>query len=162
MLPDPYLTWWGRATDVPPEKSHGVVLVSATEIDGPFWGPDELNPYGQFMNIRPVANLGGSILVFEGDFDLHLATAQALMKKAWEVYVAGHQEEAVQEILKAAELAPTQPGPPYLLGFILVKAHRLGPARLQFQAALDLAQTYHPEYQSSWVYMIKAQVARLQ
>jgi Flp pilus assembly protein TadD len=114
------------------------------------------------MNIRPVANLGGSILVFEGDFDLHLATAQARLNKGWELYAAGQQEGAVQELLKAAELAPSNPGPPFLLGFVLAHAHRTGPARIQLQAALDLAETHHPEYQSFWMYMITAQLARLQ
>src|SRR5262249_55496144 len=70
LLPDPFLRWWGDPIEVPPESYHGTVLISGTEVAAPYWGPDALNPYATFLNRRPVANIGGSILVFDGDVDL--------------------------------------------------------------------------------------------
>jgi 4-amino-4-deoxy-L-arabinose transferase-like glycosyltransferase len=161
MLPDPFLWWWGEPAAVPPENFPGVVLISATEISGPDWGPAELNPYSHFLASQPAANLGGSILVFEGNVDLRAAAAQAHMTKGWDLYDAGQPEIAMQELLKAEELAPHHPGPPSMLGAILAKAQRTEEARTQLTLALKLAQAAHPEFHSVWLDLIKAQLADL-
>jgi len=162
MLPDPFLWWWGKPAPVPPEKFQGVVLISATEISAPYWGPDELNPYSYFLELKPAANIGGSILVFEGNVDLRAAAAEGYMTEGWNLYEAGQQEAAIQELLKAGELAPTHPGPPSMLGAILAKAQRTNAARIQLENALKLAQAAHPEFQSIWLPLIKAQLRALE
>ena len=162
LLPDPFLWWWGEPAQVPPENFQGVVLISATEMSAPDWGPEELNPYGHFLASQPAANLGGSILVFEGDVDLRAVAAQAHMTKGWDLYKSGQQELAVQELLKAEELAPDHPGPPSMLGAIYAETQRTDEARTQLGIALKLAQAAHPEFQSIWLPMIKAQLKALE
>ncbi len=162
LLPDPFLWWWGEPALVPPENFQGVVLISATETSSADWGPAELNPYSQFLASRPAANIGGSILVFEGNVDLRAAAAQGHMTKGWDLYKAGQPETAVQELLKAEELAPNHPGPPSMLGSIFAETRRTEEARAQLIIALRLAQAAHPEFQNIWLPLIKAQLKDLE
>jgi tetratricopeptide (TPR) repeat protein len=161
LLPDPFLRWWNDPIQVPPANYHGVVLITATELAAPYWGADELNPYSSFLHRKPLANIGGSVLVYEGDIDLHRASAIGHMYKAWDFIAAKNQEVAIQEALKAAELAPDHPGPPFIVGYILAQAKRTEAARIQFEDCLKLAEAAHPEYQSLWVMAAKAQLAIL-
>jgi len=158
MLPNPFLK--GQDT-IPPATYHGVVLINGTNIAGSYFGEGALNPYGDFLKLKPVANIGGSVLVYEGDTDLRRAAAIAHMFKAWEFFDAKNQEAAIQEALKAGDLAPDHPGPPYIVGYILAQAHRTGAARAQFEDSLKLAEAAHPEFQPVWANAAKAQLARL-
>jgi len=160
LLPDTFMAYWRTPIQIPPEKYHGVVLITGTEMAGLYWGRGILNPYSRFLDAPPVANLGGSILVFEGDVDLRRASAIAHMYKAWEFIAANNQEEAIQEALAAGELAPDHPGPTYITGIILAHAKRTEAARIQFEACLKLAQA-HPEDMSAWVKTAEAQLAAL-
>ena len=160
-LPDPFLRWWKEPIQVPPEYYHGVVLISGTEVAAPYWGAAGLNPYSQFLDEKPVANIGGSVLVYEGVVDLRRACAIAHMYKAWDYIAAKNQEAAIQEALKAGELAPDHPGPPFIVGYILAQAKRTEAARIQFEASLKLAEAAHPEFQEIWVMAAKAQLAIL-
>jgi hypothetical protein len=161
LLPDPFLRWWNTPIQVPPEVFHGVVLINATELGAPYWGLAPLNPYSRFLETPPSDNIGGSILVYEGDVDLRAPSAFGHMYKAWDYIHAQQQEPAIQEALKAGELAPDHPGPPFILGYILAIAHRPEAARVQFEAALKLAEAAHPEYQDLWIRATKAQIAIL-
>lgn len=161
LLPDPFLRWWRAPVDIPPETYHGVLLISGTEIAAPYWGSQSLNPYSAFLHQRPVANIGGSILVFEGESDLRPAAATAHLYKAWDL-VAGHDPEgSIQEALKAQELAPQHPGPPFLIGYILAQSKRTEAARIQLEESLRLAHAAHPDYDSDWEIVAKAQLALL-
>jgi len=160
-LPDPFLAWWHTPVQVPPETYHGVVLISVTEMAAPYWGWDQLNPYNHFLHVKPVANVGGSVLVYEGDIDLRRASAIGHMYKAWDFLDHKNQEAAIQEALRAGELAPDHPGPPFIVGYILARAKRTGAARIQFEACLKLAEAAHPEYDSLWVNAAKSQLAIL-
>ena len=73
-LPTAVNLWWIPVRmDVPP-RIHGVVLISDIELKGldlPFGQP---NPYAQFRDLQPAAILDGGLFVFEGDFDMSLAS----------------------------------------------------------------------------------------
>jgi len=160
-LPDPFLAWWHVPVQVPPETYHGVVLISATEMAAPYWGWEQLNPYNHFLHVKPAANVGGSVLVFEGDIDLRRASALGHMYRAWDFLARKNQEAAIEEALKAGELAPDHPGPPFIVGYVLARAKRTEAARIQFQACLKLAEAAHPEYDSLWINAAKSQLAIL-
>ncbi|MGO8813966.1 MAG: glycosyltransferase family 39 protein [Terriglobia bacterium] len=160
-LPDPYLRWWHDPIPVPPETYHGVVLISATEMAAPYWGSEALNPYIHFLKVKPVASIGGSTMVFEGDIDLRRASALGHMYKAWDLIAAKNQEAAIQEALQAEDIFPTHPGPPFIIGYILAKAKRTEAARIQFETSLKLADGADPAFQSLWVIASKAQLAIL-
>ncbi len=160
-LPDPFLRWWDVPIQVPPESYRGVVLISATEAASPYWGGDKLDPYSGFLQAKPAANIGGAVLVFEGDIDLRRACAIGHMYKAWDFIHADKQEAAIQEALKAGKIAPDHPGPPFIIGYILAQAKRTEAARAQFEQALKLAEAAQPEFQSLWVPATEAEIAAL-
>jgi Flp pilus assembly protein TadD len=83
------------------------------------------------------------------------------MYKAWELIAAKNQEAAIQEALKAGELAPDHPGPPFIVGYVLANAKRTEAARTQFEACIKLAEAINPKFQSLWVRAAKAQLAIL-
>jgi 4-amino-4-deoxy-L-arabinose transferase-like glycosyltransferase len=60
----------------------GPVFLSTSELTGRFWGPGDLNPYLQFMKVRPTALIGNSILVFDGSFEIPLASAISHQREA--------------------------------------------------------------------------------
>ena len=161
LLPDPFMGWWREPTEVPPETFHGVVLISATELAAPYWETEALNPYAGFLRAKPVANLGGSILVYEGDVDLRGAAATAHLDKAFQLAVSRQNEAAIQEALRAEELAPAHPGPPFIIGYILAHSGRTEAARIQLETSLNLAQEGAPGFQSQWTAAAQAQLARL-
>lgn len=160
-LPDPFLRWWDVSIPIPPETYHGVVLISGTEMASPYWGADPQNPYSRFLHEKPVANIGGSLLVFEGDIDLRRASAFGHMYRAWDFIYAKNSEAAIQEALKAEEIAPDHPGPPFIIGYALAQAKRTEAARIQFEESLRLAEAAPPGFQSLWVPANKAQLAAL-
>lgn len=160
-LPDPYLRWWHDPIAVPPETYRGTVLISATEMAAPYWGSESLNPYIHFLHTKPLANIGGSILVYEGEIDLRRASATGHMYRAWDLINGQQQEAAIQEALKAEDMVPQHPGPPFIVGYILSKAQRTQAARIQFEESLKLAEAANPEYQSLWILANKAQLAIL-
>jgi hypothetical protein len=160
-LPEPSLYWWGERVPPPPEHFHGTVLISATELSAADWGPQELNPYSHFFDAEPTDNIGGSILVFDGDNDLRAAAAEIHMTNGWDLYKSGQPDAAMQEFAKAAELAPKHPGPPAMMGTILAEAHRTEEARDKLILAFHLARASDPEFHDIWLDLVKARLAAI-
>ncbi|MEO8131963.1 MAG: hypothetical protein ABI822_33015, partial [Bryobacteraceae bacterium] len=96
----------GFPTPVQPPSVRGVVLISATEIDGLYWGPRELNPYLPFLEKTPDDMIGDSILVFRGSFHLPLASAITHASASQQLQQEGRFNEALAEAQTAARLAP--------------------------------------------------------
>jgi tetratricopeptide (TPR) repeat protein len=160
-LPDPFTTFWGGPVQVVPEVYEGTVLISATELDGTYTGPDELNPYSQFQKMQPVANVGGSILVFQGRFEMREAHALSLANQALELQLSGHLPEALNEARQVVALQPSLPFSHYALGYYLALAKQNEEARLEYETALRLARTVHPEYLWYWIPFLEARLASL-
>src|SRR5207248_7586290 len=66
--------WLQPSIDVP-ASIDGPVLISAGVLSGYEFGPGELNPYDQFQHIRPSAVIEHGVFVFDGHFDIPLASA---------------------------------------------------------------------------------------
>jgi Dolichyl-phosphate-mannose-protein mannosyltransferase len=160
-LPEPLAGWWKKPVQVVPQVYEGTVLISATELDGTYYGPAELNPYSQFQKLRPDATLGGSILVFRGTFKMTLASAMSRANHALELQRGGHLQEATEEARSALALEPGLPFSHYAMGYYLALAKQTGAARSEYQTALRLAQTVQPKYLWYWVPFLEAQIKSL-
>ena len=143
-----------RVTPVPKMIS-GIVLVSASELDGHLWGPDVLNPYDQFSHLRPDAIPGNVVLVFHGSFDVPLASAYSHLGAAGVLTREKKMTEAVAEAEEAARLAPDSAQIQAGLGRTLMAAGRTEEAKQANATALRLAQTVHPEFQESLIRQIR-------
>jgi hypothetical protein len=161
LLPDPFAGWWGKPVDVVPQIYQGTVLVSATELSGAYWGPGELNPYDQFWKTRPVANLGGSILVFEGRFDLALASALSHTNLAFRLASDRKLGQALEQAKEGVALAPRHMATHFTLGYLLAQQNQKAEARREYQTALSLAEQVHPEFVGYWVPFLRKAIAGL-
>jgi hypothetical protein len=159
LLPDPYSRWWGDPVEVAPQAVQGTVLISATELAGTYWGPGELNPYEQFLRTRPAANIAGCILVFQGRFDVRLASALSHANKAWELIATRHLDQALAEARTAVGLAPRSVYAQYALGYALNQTKQRAEARRAYQTALALAETVYPDFQSYWIPFLRNQLS---
>ncbi|PYV76577.1 MAG: hypothetical protein DMG97_03895 [Acidobacteria bacterium] len=122
------------------------MAISAGVLSGYEFGPDSLNPYDQFQRIRPTAAMEHGIFVFDGHFDIPLASALNYVTQAQLLMKQSRLDQALSETQLAVALAPdsiqTQSG----FGYLLLKLKRPDEAREHLQKALALAETVHPEF----------------
>jgi hypothetical protein len=74
-LPTMVNLWWIPVPMNVPAQIDGPVLISDDELEGvdlPFGQP---NPYAQFKKLKPTAILDGGVLVYDGHFDVPLASS---------------------------------------------------------------------------------------
>ena len=63
----------------PPATASGTFIISSLAMSGIEWEPGALNPYAEFLRAKPVANIGGAMLVYQGTYDLRGAQAVELI-----------------------------------------------------------------------------------
>lgn len=136
----------GRS-QVVPSQIQGPVFLGSIELAGFDFGPDEMNPYHQFVNLRPTAIIADEILEYDGSFSMpevagvsHFGAANALMRqKKFDV--------ALEECKRAAELDPQLIYPHEMLSALYAQRKQLNEAASEYQEALHIYQTVHPDYQ---------------
>lgn len=160
-LPDNFTLWWGKSVEVVPQTYEGTVLISATELNGTYTGPDKLSPYEPFRKLKPTANVGGSVLAFQGRFDMTEAAALSRAQHAWQLQTKGQLTEAFTEARESVALAPGMTYAHYMMGNILAAANLPGGARREYEAALELARSKYPQYQWFWIPFLEPLIKRL-
>ncbi len=141
-----------------PIRIRGTILVSALDASGAIWGPGDRNPYRQFQDGHPAELIGNSILVYRGDYDVHLAAAESHASQA-PLLLRMHQENAaLSEVTEAIQLAPESPALQAVLGGTLLQMGRKQDAEQAFAKALQQARDHHPDDESAEV---KAQITRI-
>jgi tetratricopeptide (TPR) repeat protein len=145
-LPTINTLWLNQRIEVP-ASIDGPVLVSASNLSGFEFGPGPLNPYEQFKRLRPTAVVGGGVFVFDGHFEMPLASALGRVQKAQNLLAAGQAEQALSEAQAAAALAPEAVQTRMALGDVLAASGRKEEARAEYEKALSLAKTIEPEFQ---------------
>lgn len=161
LLPDAFDPWWKKPANVVPPTLDGTLLIGATQMASVYWGPGELSPYQQFLRIRPADNIGGAILVFKGQFNLTVASEWSRLYYAWELFANRQLDRAIAEARGVVARAPRMVPAHYTLGFMLAEARQRDEARREYETALSLARTIHPEYQWFWVPFLQRQLDRL-
>jgi hypothetical protein len=130
-----------------PASIDGPVLISASDLSGFEFGPGPLNPYEQFKRLKPTAVIGHEVFVFDGHFDIPLASALSRVQKARNLLAAGQAEPALAEAQAASALAPDAVQTRMALGDVLAASGRADEARAEYEKALQLAKTVEPEFQ---------------
>ena len=146
--------WLQPSMDVPPSID-GPVLISASVLSGYEFGPGPLNPYDQFQRLTPSAVIEHGVIVFDGHFDILLASALNHVTQAQLFDRAGNLDQALQEAQTAVQLAPASVQSQAELGHILAKLNRKEEARQAFQTALILSSSIRPEFQQGWVPVLR-------
>lgn len=142
-------TWLRESMDVP-ASIDGPVLISAGVLSGYEFGPGELNPYDQFTRLRPTAVIEHAVFVFDGRFEIPLASALNHLTQSQLQEQAGHTDQALAEAQTAVQLAPNSLQTQARLGFLLMKSGRPEEGQQALERALTIAETVKPELQSGW------------
>jgi Dolichyl-phosphate-mannose-protein mannosyltransferase len=145
-LPTISTLWLNQEIPVP-ATIDGPVLISASNLSGFEFGPGSLDPYGQFRQLAPTAVIEHGIFVFDGHFDVPLASALSRIQKAQNYLAAKQTEAALTEAQAAVTLAPNAVQSQMMLGDVLQVMGEVGGARSAYARALQLAQTIEPEFQ---------------
>jgi len=145
-LPTIETLWLNERTQSPPSID-GTVLISAVNLTGFEFGPGSLNPYEQFKKIKPTDVIGNEVFVFNGHFDLPLASALGRIQNAQNLLAAKQTDAALSEAQAAVALAPKSVSARTILGDVLTATGRLEEARTEYEKALQFAKTIEPEFQ---------------
>jgi hypothetical protein len=142
---------WLQPSIEVPANIDGPVLISAGVLSGYEFGPGALNPYDQFQRIQPTAVIEDGIFVFDGKFDIPLASSRNHVTRAQLAMQMDQLDRALDEAQSAVTLAPDSVPAQSELGDVLTRLNRTHEAQEAYARALSLAQTVHPEFQSGWV-----------
>jgi hypothetical protein len=128
----------GDAEAVPPAQASGNFLISALSYSGIEWEPGDLNPYAPFRNAKPEANIGGSMLVYRGTFDLRALEAATYTARA-NSHLAKEPQTALAEATAAVALMPRSVRAHLAMAEALAATGNTAQARLEFERALKQA-----------------------
>jgi hypothetical protein len=145
-LPTLSTLWLNQQIDVPPSID-GPVFISTGNLSGFEFGPGPLDPFDQFKRLTPTAVIDDSVFVFDGKFDVRLASAISKVQKALNFAQAKQLDAALQEADAAVALAPDSVDTQLALGDILRDLGQTQQARTSYERALQLAKTIEPEFQ---------------
>jgi hypothetical protein len=141
---------WLQPSIEVPASVDGPVLISAV-LSGYEFGPGQLKPYDQFQRLQPTAAIEDGLFVFDGHFEIPLATALNHVTRAQLAVQNKHLDETLPEAQAGVALAPRSVQAQAKLGDVLRRLQRPEESRQAFQKALDAAKTIHPEFQSGWL-----------
>jgi dolichyl-phosphate-mannose-protein mannosyltransferase len=159
-LPTPDTMWFGEQTDVPP-VIQGPVFISASDLAGEELGSNILNPYRNFQHLHPSAFIEDGVFVFDGKFEVPLASALGHIQRSQISLDHQQFEDALTEAQAAASVAPNDIQPQMMLGDVLTAMHRDVEARPAYERALAIVQTMEPEAKNLWTATVQKQLDRL-
>jgi tetratricopeptide (TPR) repeat protein len=151
---------WMREVDLAPPAIDGPVLISAGDLSGFEFGAGPLNPYEQFKQLHPAAEIDYGVFVFNGHFDLPFASALGHLQNARNLLAAKQLPQALSEAQQSVALAPESVETNSILGDVLTALQRPQEARQSYETALHLAETVEPEFQISRAADLKAKLAK--
>ena len=140
--------------DVPPSID-GPVLLSAGVLSGFEFGPAPLNPYERFKALKPIAVIDYGVFVYNGHFDLTLASALSHTQKAGILLSAGNAQAALAEARQGQALAPDSATVLLTLGQALEANGNHTDATLQYKQALKLAEAAQPKFQAGTIAQLR-------
>jgi hypothetical protein len=145
-----------------PSPVEGTLLISTSQLSGMIWGPPELNPYGPLWHVKPVANLGGHTLIFQGRFDLPPLSAASHSTEAQVLASQGRLDEALAEARTAVEMAPQRMQCHLTLAQVLAKRKQLPEARAEYREAIRLAELGEPGYYRIPLWTARSELSALE
>lgn len=141
-------------------KVNGTVLISADELSGEGWGPDELNPYAQFWKLKPADLIDNSVLVFHGNFDLSDASAKNYAFAAMGLMKEKRYDDALVEAQAGAAADPNDVASQTAMCRVLMHLGRKDEAHEAYLRGVALANAVHPEYQGYWLWLLDSSGAK--
>jgi hypothetical protein len=146
---------------VVPQPIEGTLLISVFTLSGWASGPAELNPYAPLWHMKPVANLGGHTLVFQGRFDLPLLTAASHSRMALIFAAQERLEEALTEARIGVKMDPQDMDNRLTLAEVLTQAKQYSEARSEYVEAIRLSEAQGTGYRWASIGAARSELAAL-
>ena len=127
-----------------PPVIEGTIFLSVASF--PPLGGDE---YAPILKTKPITQIGGSIFVYQGRFEIPLVAALSYAGRADQFIELDRLDEAVADGQKAVELAPNDPRPHLILGAVLTLSKRPDEARRELETSIKLAEA-NPSMVFEW------------
>lgn len=157
-LPIPDSEWFGDQIDTPPTID-GPVLISASDLVWYEGGSNVLNPYREFRKLRPTTVIEHGVFVFDGTFNVPLASALGHVSRARGLLDQKKFPEALAEAQAAIALAPDDMPPQMVLGDALTANHRDADAKVAYEKAMTIAATMEPDAREVWEQRIRKKLS---
>ena len=145
-LPTFFTMVMGGGQESVPEQIQGPVFVSSEEIVGSFWGSPEMNPYLDFVEMRPSRVVAGEILEYDGNFPARKIAAVGQFIMANGLLRQGKADQAVTHAEMAVALDPSSLYAHETLAFVYAANRRREDAMREYQAAMQVFGAVNPEF----------------
>jgi hypothetical protein len=136
-----------RPQQVVPQEIEGPVFLGSHELAGFDWGPDDMNPYNQFRGLHPSVVLQGEILKFDGTFHVNQVAALSHFVVADQMLRQKQLDRAIVEFKLAEQLDPEAILTHQMLATLYAQMKQPADAMREYQAAMHIYQTVHPDFQ---------------
>ena len=156
LMPGSY-DW--NATEEPVEPIPGVIegtVLLSVAVLPPLGG----NEYTSVIASEPVAQIGGSIFVYRGRFEVPLASALSYVARSQQLVLMNRFDEAITDARQAIALLPDDARSHYALGVALARADQRDEARQEFETTIQLAKS-NPEIFRQAEMRARAELERL-
>lgn len=139
------LSWFAteQIIEPTPPTIEGTILLSSSVL--PPRGDDE---YLSIAQTQPIAQIGGSIFVYQGRFEIPLAAALSRAGRASWLIERARFTEAVDEGRQAVNVAPNDVRTHFPLAIALARNGQIFEARHEFELIIELARANPVKYRN--------------
>lgn len=122
-------------SEIAPSVIEGTILVSINNL------PPRGDEYSVFWRAQPIDQIGGSIFVYRGRFEMPNVAALSRVVRANQLIRFNRLEEAIAEGRAAVELAPEDARTHLALGLALLHTEKKDEAQKEFEAVIETAKS---------------------
>ena len=151
---------FGMELDTPP-VIQGPVFISHIPLTFYESGSSLLNPYREFMKLKPTAVIENGVFVYDGTFQVPYAAAFDHAVKSRDLLEQHQPEQALAEAQSAIAVAPDYMLAVMALGEAQKAMQKNADARLTFERALMMARSMEPTAQEVWIPRVQEKFAGL-
>ena len=156
IMPDRLLRGMSsQINEIVPPVVEGTVLVSINNLP-PKGGPE----YAVFMNTEPVAQIGGTVFVYRGRFEMPVASALSRVIRSSQFLRLKRFDDAIAEGRAAAEIAPEDARTHIALALALLRSDKKDEAKREFEATIEAAKLNPTQFRNQEV-MARRELDRL-
>jgi Dolichyl-phosphate-mannose-protein mannosyltransferase len=137
IMPDRLLRGMSsQINEIVPPVVEGTILVSVNNLP-PKGGAE----YQVFTQVEPIAQIGGTIFVYRGRFEMPVAAALSRVVRANQFVRLKRFDEAITEGRAAIEIAPEDARTHLALAFALLRADQKTEAKHEFEAVIEATKS---------------------
>ncbi len=151
---------FGMKLDTPP-VIQGPVFISHIPLTFYESGSSRLNPYREFMKLKPTAVIENGVFVYDGTFQVPYAAAFDHAVKSRDLLEQHQPEQALAEAQYAIAAAPDYMLALMALGEAQKALQKNADALVTFEMALTIARSMEPTAQEVWIPRVQEKFAGL-